>query len=116
RVFVSTTRMAYTDSDGTYTIVGLPSGAYTVGAALYNYAFNPSFVNPVSVGPNAANLDFVATFTTSSAPVITSQPLSQTVNPGANATFTVSATGSTPLYFQWRFNGANITGATGSSY
>src|SRR5205085_10709137 len=96
---------------------GLPAGSYTVSASLYNYVFASSgFVNPVSVGPNAVGIDFVATYTTYSAPAITSQPLSQTVNPGANATFSVAATGTAPMYYQWRFNGANIAAATGTSY
>ena len=45
-------------------------------------------------------------------PVITSQPLSQTVVPGANVTFTVAANGA---FYQWLFNGAPINGATGPS-
>ncbi len=117
RVYVSTTRMTYTDSDGTYDIVSLPAGTYTVNASLENYTFAPSsFSNPVSVGPNKTGVDFLATYSTLIAPTITSQPLSQTVNPGAAVTFTVGASGSTPLTYQWRFNGANISGATSSSY
>jgi len=49
-----------------------------------------------------------------SLPVITMQPGSQTVTPGSNATFYVAATGATA--YQWRFNGTNISGATGSSF
>jgi GH25 family lysozyme M1 (1,4-beta-N-acetylmuramidase)/alpha-tubulin suppressor-like RCC1 family protein len=49
-------------------------------------------------------------------PGITSQPVSLTVMAGSNVTFAVGATGATPLYYQWKFNGANISGATGSSY
>lgn len=49
-------------------------------------------------------------------PVITSQPQSQTVTVGSNVTFSVTATGTAPLSYQWRFNGANITGATSASY
>jgi hypothetical protein len=48
-------------------------------------------------------------------PSITTQPASKTVNPGANVTFTVSASGTAPLNYQWRFNGANIAGATATS-
>jgi hypothetical protein len=43
--------------------------------------------------------------------VITTEPQGQTVNQGANATFTVAATGSA-LSYQWKKNGANISGAT----
>src|ERR1700704_317743 len=45
-------------------------------------------------------------------PVITTQPKSQTAVAGSSVTFTVAATGTTPLGFQWKFNGANLSGAT----
>ena len=45
-------------------------------------------------------------------PAITSQPDSQTVSAGSNVTFTVGASGSNPLGYQWRFNGTNLAGAT----
>jgi hypothetical protein len=35
---------------------------------------------------------------------------------GSNATFNVTATGATNLYYQWQFNGANIAKATNSLY
>jgi gliding motility-associated-like protein len=46
---------------------------------------------------------------------ITSQPVSLTQCPGTNATFTVTANGSS-LTYQWYFNGSSISGATGASY
>ena len=46
---------------------------------------------------------------------ILSQPQSLTVPAGSNATFSVLA-GGISLSYQWRFNGANIAGATNSSY
>jgi hypothetical protein len=49
-------------------------------------------------------------------PVILTQPESQSVKVGTNATFTVSATGSPPLNYQWRFGGTNIVGATTNTY
>lgn len=55
------TRFAYTDTDGTYSIGRLTSGPYSVSAQLHPHTFiNPFFSNPVMVGPNdAANIDFV---------------------------------------------------------
>lgn len=50
------------------------------------------------------------------APTITGQPASQTVTVGAAAIFSVTATGTAPLSYQWRKNGGNISGGTGSSY
>jgi hypothetical protein len=49
-------------------------------------------------------------------PAITSQPQDWTVVQGTNVTFTVSATGTTNLYYQWKLDGANISGATAASY
>ena len=49
-------------------------------------------------------------------PTITTQPLSQTVGVGAMVTFSVVATGTTPLSYQWMENGTAISGATGASY
>ncbi len=50
------------------------------------------------------------------APAITSQPQSQSVKCSSNATFTVVATGTEPLAYQWHFNGTTVAGATDSSY
>ncbi|MBS0579286.1 MAG: hypothetical protein JSR36_08500 [Proteobacteria bacterium] len=50
------------------------------------------------------------------APSITSQPMSQTIASGATATFSVAATGTAPLGYQWRKNGTAIAGATSASY
>src|SRR5467141_3667908 len=50
------------------------------------------------------------------APSITTQPASQTVTVGQTATFTVVATGTSPLTYQWKKNGTSISGATSSSY
>lgn len=50
------------------------------------------------------------------APSITSQPQSVTVTAGQTATFSVTATGSTPLGYQWQKNGSNLAGATSASY
>lgn len=48
-------------------------------------------------------------------PAITSHPVSQTVIEGNTATFSVSATGQTPLNYQWRFNGMNMVNATNAT-
>ena len=55
--------------------------------------------------------DYLA-YPNGSPPVITTQPLSQAVNAGTNASFSVAATGTTPLAYQWKFNGTNLAGAT----
>jgi hypothetical protein len=49
------------------------------------------------------------------APTITAQPQDQTVAPGASATFSVTATGSMPLNYQWSKNGVILPGATSAT-
>ena len=50
------------------------------------------------------------------APSIVTQPQDRNVVLGANATFSVVATGSAPLGYQWRFNSVAIAAATNSSH
>jgi glucose/arabinose dehydrogenase len=59
---------------------------------------------------------FRVTFNNNQAPQITQQPQSRTVAVGQSVTFTVAASGAAPLSFQWQRNGANIAGATSSSF
>jgi len=59
-------------------------------------------------------------YTGSGAPAIGTQPRSQTVSAGQPVTFSVSASGTAPLSYQWQRDAgsgfANIAGATASSY
>lgn len=57
-----------------------------------------------------------ATLTVRVPPSITSQPANATASAGGTATFSVTATGSAPLDYQWRRDGADIAGATSASY
>lgn len=49
-------------------------------------------------------------------PAITQQPVGGNVLAGQNATFSVTATGTGPVTYQWRFNGTNLPGATNASF
>ncbi len=51
-----------------------------------------------------------------SGPAIATQPSSLTVTQGYTTTFTVSASGSPLLFYQWKLNNNNIAGATTSTY
>jgi hypothetical protein len=64
-----------------------------------------------AVGPRNPNSPSQST-----APAITSQPASQIVPTGQTAMFSVTATGMPSPTLQWQKNGANIMGATSSSY
>ena len=50
------------------------------------------------------------------APSISAQPVAKAVKPGQTATFSVAATGTAPLSYQWQRNGAAISGANASTY
>ena len=52
----------------------------------------------------------------STPPSITAQPSNVTVNPGQSATFTISASGTAPLTYQWQKNSTNISVATSTTY
>ena len=48
-------------------------------------------------------------------PIIVTQPSSHTNITTSTTTFSVSANGSEPLFYQWRFNDGNIAGATNAT-
>lgn len=50
------------------------------------------------------------------APAITAQPSNASITAGQTATFTVVASGSPPLAYQWQVNASAIAGATSASY
>ena len=49
-------------------------------------------------------------------PVITAQPTSQSVVAGSSVSFSVTATGTAPLSYQWRKGNQDIVGATSPTY
>ena len=91
-----------------------------------------SYTTPATTAPdNGAKFDVVvsngagsatsnqAILTVNAAPVaptITTQPANQTVAAGQTATFSVVASGTAPLTYQWQKNGSAISGATATSY
>lgn len=100
--------------------------------AIISGATTASYTTPATVASdNGAKFDVLvsnsvgsvvsamATLTVNAAavaPAITTQPANQTVTVGQTATFSVIATGTAPLGYQWLKNSANITGATAASY
>ena len=69
-----------------------------------------------SAGSKTSSMATLTVNAAAVAPTITTQPANQTVNVGQTATFSVTATGTAPLSYQWQKNSANITGATAASY
>jgi beta-galactosidase len=82
---------------GTVTVTATSSGL-TTGSASFSIQAVPSFQPPAT------------------APTIILQPESTAVTSGQPATFTVTATGTAPMSFQWSRNGTAISGATSASY
>ena len=78
-------------------------GVKSTNAGTYSVTVSNGFVPPATAS---------ATLTVNVPPVITQQPRSQTVMIGSAATFSVAYTGTPPLTFQWRRNGALVAGGS----
>ncbi len=65
-------------------------------------------------GNFASSTITVTVAATSSSPVITVPPVAQDIAAGSTAAFNVTATGVPTPNYQWKFNGADISGATSS--
>jgi hypothetical protein len=98
-------------------IGGATSAAYTTPAEAATDN-NAQFTAEVSnTAGNATSSAAMLTVTSPAVPpAITTQPARQTVIAGKTASFTVAATGTAPLSYQWSKNGAAIGGATSSTY
>ncbi|MGA7794823.1 MAG: immunoglobulin domain-containing protein, partial [Candidatus Acidiferrales bacterium] len=95
-------------------IGGAASASYTTPATAAsdnNAQFTVTVTNSVSSATSNA-----ATLTVDVPPSITTQPANRTVNAGQTATFSVVATGTGTLTYQWKKNGAAIGGAAAASY
>jgi hypothetical protein len=80
-------------------------------------AFAVSIKNSAgSITSSSAKLTVTATGGGAVAPSITAQPADQTAKSGQTATFSVSASGTAPLSYQWLRNGLPLSGATSASY
>jgi len=67
-------------------------------------------------GDSSSDSSSSGSSTTTSAPSISTQPTSVSVSSGSSATFTVVATGSGTLGYQWYKDSTAISGATSASY
>src|ERR1035441_4847907 len=84
-------------------------------AALFGYARCPNLSRRIDMKrttPLFLLPAFFASLQLQANPNITLQPASRTNNVGDNAQFTVGASGSGTLSYQWQFNTVNISGAT----
>lgn len=80
------------------------SNVQAVDAGIYKVLVS----DPTGIIPSAS-----VTLTVNTPPVITSQPVSSTIDQDANVSFSVVATGA--IGYQWQRNGNNLLGRTSSS-
>jgi len=98
-------------------LTGVPGSTDGTGSAA-------RFFTPDGVAVDSSGNVYVADFgnnairkgSLNGAPQIQGQPTDQYTSPGGSATFSVTASGSGTLTYQWAFNGSAISGATGASY
>src|ERR1041385_6386712 len=92
------------------------SGATNATLALSNVQSNQAGSYSVVVSNAAGSVtSSVATLTVNVPAMITTQPVSQITTQGLSAGFSVLASGTAPLSYQWRFNDTNLTDATNAS-
>lgn len=106
--------------NGTVTWTGLTAPAvadtYQVRYRAYFTVFEDTaranFKSNQEIGASFAGAAALVTVTTVTPPAIFSQPQTQTVLVGKDAAFNVTASGTAPLSYQWRKDGADIADAT----
>ncbi len=90
-------------------ISGATGASYTIPAVAAAHAGSYRVVVSNKAGSVTST---PVTLTVNAPPTITAQPESQSACAGTSVLFTVSATGTTPLSYQWKRNGTDIPGAT----
>lgn len=111
------------------TTVAVPAGGsivvnLTLDAAAMSNGDSRAFTIPISTsqpGSPAISLPVTLTAETATPPVISTPPADQTVVTGSSASFSVNATGSAPLSYEWQSSEdgstwSSISGATGTTY
>jgi formylglycine-generating enzyme required for sulfatase activity len=100
----------------------VPEVSLAAPATVNGYRFQKWLKNGVEIGTSPVvrvTMDLDYTVTAAYAvgpPVITVQPEDVATGLGGGATFQVTAEGVGPLFYQWRFNGADITGAEAATF
>ncbi len=99
--------------------VRLPHMANPVGGPVRLFGIHRKFIGSLAiifstivfgVGGCGGGSTSVSDSGTGTRVTISTQPASQTVAAGQSATFSVVATGTAPMTYQWRKNGVNIVG------
>ncbi|MFO1478198.1 MAG: LamG-like jellyroll fold domain-containing protein [Verrucomicrobiota bacterium] len=112
--------LSASSTGGTLTAGG-PSTALTIGLntvasnlAAGSYSAEVYFTNLASASLQSRHFS-LQLVPSNLPPVIVTQPVSQTIFIGQQANFSVNATGTPFLQYQWALNGTNLAGATNTS-
>ncbi|MBL9216481.1 MAG: immunoglobulin domain-containing protein [Opitutaceae bacterium] len=97
-------------------LAGATAASYTIASAAGADAGTYTVVASNSAGSATSAGATLTVNVTVAAPVITAQPVSQTVTKGGPLTLGVAASSTVAVSYQWRRNGTNISGATGVTY
>jgi hypothetical protein len=97
-------------------VLGAILSSWTTPPALLGNSNSPVYVTVGNAYGTVTSSIAHLYVTSGVAPAITTNPASQTIAAGGSAVFTVAASGTTPMAYQWRFNSAAIAGATNKSY
>jgi len=98
--------------DGT-AISGATNATYTIGSVAAGDAGSYTVVVTNAAGSITSA---AAVLTVNVPPTITAQPAAQSACPGKSVLFSVTATGTPPLSYQWKKDGTTIAGATTAIY
>ena len=105
-------REAYTDTDGTYALVGLSAATYTVGTELYGYAFTPATAS-ITVGPSVSGANFTASPLAAVSIAVRDADCSEGANTGS---FRITRTGSTAAALTIQLYSPSGTATKGTDY
>ncbi len=107
------------------TSTNYPDGYFSIRRAIYTLTVTNAqvtnvgnysvFISNAAGFATSADASLTVTGITGTPPILSAQPASQSIGAGSNVTFSVSASGSTPLSYQWTFNGTNLANAIGAS-
>jgi hypothetical protein len=97
-------------------LAGATNASHTTAATVTNDSGALFSVVVSNVLGSVTSVNAVLTVNAPTAPAIDTHPADQTVSAGQTAIFAVTASGTAPLFYQWRTNGTAIGGATGAGY
>jgi hypothetical protein len=97
-------------------ISGANASTYVLPAPIEGDTGDYSVVVTNSSGSVTSTVAHLTVTAVAVGPTITNQPASQSGSWGSSVTFSVGADGTQPLYYQWRFYGTNLSGATATYY